>query len=134
VKYKLLVLDVDGTLVESKQEAQLSPKVIEAIRKVKDKIKISLCTGRPYSNIKDNVDVLRITNSFHVVETGAKVVNPEGKVEYGKYLKKEEIEYIINSTNHLSRYPGLCINGEWKRENTEKRIGQKNITIVVAAQ
>lgn len=50
MKYKLLVLDVDGTLVESKRDAKLSQKVIDAIKKINRTVKVSLCTGRTWEH------------------------------------------------------------------------------------
>lgn len=130
MKYKLLILDVDGTLVESRQHAQPSSKVIEAVSKVNKKIKISLCTGRPYFHIKKIIDTLKITNSLHVVETGTKVVNSKGEIEYEKFLKKEEIRIILNSMKDLTRCFGLCLNGRWEWKATKEKIKQGNITIV----
>ena len=130
MKYKLLVLDVDGTLVESRQHAQPSSKIIEAVNKVNKKIKISLCTGRPYFHIKKIINTLKITDSFHVVETGTKVVNSKGEMEYGKFLKEEEIRIILNSMKDLTRCFGLCLNGRWQWKATKEKIKQTNITIV----
>ena len=52
-KVKLIAIDVDGTLVNSKKE--LSTENIEAIKYAVDKgIKVMIASGRPLSGIKQS--------------------------------------------------------------------------------
>lgn len=51
MKYQLLLLDVDGTLVESK-DSPVFLGVINAVSKIKNQIHISLCTGRTHIDSK----------------------------------------------------------------------------------
>ena len=46
MKYKLLLLDIDGTLVESNDSARPSKKLIESIGEAKSLLQVSVVTGR----------------------------------------------------------------------------------------
>ena len=54
MKYKLIALDIDGTLINSSN--QITENVKLAIQKAKEKgIKVVLCTGRPLKDRKSVV-------------------------------------------------------------------------------
>ena len=51
MEYKLIALDIDGTLLNSSN--QITDNVKEAIKKSKEKgVKVVLCTGRPLRVLK----------------------------------------------------------------------------------
>ena len=51
MKYKLIALDIDGTLINSSN--QLTKEVKSSIQKAKEKgVKVVLCTGRPLKGIE----------------------------------------------------------------------------------
>jgi 5-amino-6-(5-phospho-D-ribitylamino)uracil phosphatase len=127
MKYKLLVLDVDGTLVESKKDGKLSPTVIEAIKKINNKIKISLCTGRTWEHAQYIINTLGIQKSYHLIESGAKLMNPNGELEYVKYLKLSEINRIVKTAKNLPSSYGFCVNGIFKSKVNEIGSGQTTI-------
>ncbi|MGV9002025.1 MAG: HAD family hydrolase [Candidatus Saccharimonadaceae bacterium] len=74
--YKLLLLDVDGTLVASKADALPSQKVIEAISRAQEKIAIGIVTGRPYAHTKAVIDALGL-KGIGVFNGGAEIINLE---------------------------------------------------------
>lgn len=127
MKYKLLVLDIDGTLVESKRDAKLSKAVIKAIKRINKKVKVSLCTGRTWEHAQYIIDTLEIKNSYHLVESGAKLINPVGKLEYSKYLKFSEVEVIFRASNNIPSSYGFCVDGIWKSNLSEISNGQTAI-------
>lgn len=93
--YKLLLLDVDGTLVENKQEALPSPGVIEAIAKAKEKISIGIVTGRPYEHTKKVIESLGLTG-IGVFNGGAEIINLEnGEVLYRQSLDTQLAKQIL---------------------------------------
>jgi len=47
MKYKALMLDVDGTLIQNKKDGLPSVRVIRAIQKAQEKIHVGLATSRP---------------------------------------------------------------------------------------
>lgn len=69
--YKLLLLDVDGTLLKQKGDS-VSDVVRQAVISIKDKVHVSLCTGRTHQDAKPVIEALGIANSYHVIESGAK--------------------------------------------------------------
>ena len=113
MKFKLLVLDVDDVLIKSSRRAYPTKNVINAIKKAKNKIKISLCTGRAYPDLKYLINLLNLNNFYHVTESGTKVVNPQGKEEYAKYLNFNNVEEIVKAGGKLPTGYGFCVNGVW---------------------
>ena len=94
--YKLLLLDVDGTLVASKADALPSQKVIEAIGRVRDKIDIGIVTGRPYQHTKAVIESLELTG-IGVFNGGAEIVNLEtGETVFRQSLSIETARETLN--------------------------------------
>jgi len=74
VKYRLLALDIDGTLLNSKSE--LTPRTKEAIRKAKERgMKVLLATGRRLAGTLPFVQALGL-NELVIVHNGAVVYDP----------------------------------------------------------
>jgi len=93
--YKLLLLDVDGTLVESRQDALPSQKVIDAIARAKDKVAIGIVTGRPYAHTKPVIDALNLSG-IGVFNGGAEIVNLEsGEILYRQALAPQLAQEIL---------------------------------------
>ena len=72
--YKLLLLDVDGTLVESKEGALPSLRVIEAVKTASAQIDVAIVTGRPYAYTKDVISALGL-KGLGVFNGGAEIIN-----------------------------------------------------------
>ncbi|MCL4363808.1 Cof-type HAD-IIB family hydrolase [Patescibacteria group bacterium] len=123
MKYKLLILDVDGTIIESRKDASVSEKVAEAIRQANKFVKVCLCTGRTYNDVKNLIKVLNIQSSYHVIESGTKVMNSEGKLEYAKSLSEDDLEEIIEFSDNLPSGYGFCVDGIWKSKLEDIRNG-----------
>jgi Cof subfamily protein (haloacid dehalogenase superfamily) len=72
MKYRLIAVDMDGTLLNSK--GRISEKTIAAIRKVVEKgVLFTICTGRPIQGVERYYDVLD-TNSPVITYNGAMIV------------------------------------------------------------
>lgn len=110
--YKLLVLDVDGVLVKSKS-APVSQKVIQAVKSLKGKVKVGLCTGRTHADLKHILNALDLNDAYHVIESGAKVLNPEGKEENIKDIPLNEVKKILKIAGDTPQGYGFCAHGEW---------------------
>lgn len=62
MNYKLIALDIDGTLINSSH--QLTEGVKESIRRAKEKgVKVVLCTGRPLKGVEKFLDELNLKES-----------------------------------------------------------------------
>lgn len=77
---KLIAVDLDGTLLNDKQE--ISVKTKQALQKASRMgIKIVPCSGRPFPGIKDYLNELDLKDSaqYVVAFNGALVLNAQGK-------------------------------------------------------
>ena len=93
--YKLLLLDVDGTLVESNPDALPSPKVVTAIQLAQEKLAVGLVTGRPYGFTKKVIDALQLTG-VGVFNGGAEIIELQtGKVLFRQALEVELAQQVL---------------------------------------
>ena len=68
MEYKLIALDIDGTLLNSSH--QITENVKEAIKKSKEKgVKVVLCTGRPLKGVEDFLEELNLKEEGDYVTT-----------------------------------------------------------------
>lgn len=125
-KYKLLVLDVDGTLVPDSSQI-LSQPVIDSINNLHGKINVSLCTGRSVEDLDKIIQLLNLQDNYHVVESGAKVIGPGLKTEFVKAITFEQAQNLVQLNQSLVDGYGVCIDGNW-RENLSQVIEGENIT------
>jgi HAD superfamily hydrolase (TIGR01484 family) len=116
VRYRFLALDIDGTLVRP-HENEVRAKVINAIEKAKEFLQISLISARSWKDQEIIVKKLGLENSYHAIENGAKVVNPQGEIENSNTLTKHESDQIIDLARDFMLDFGICINGEWLSES-----------------
>lgn len=75
MKYKLLALDMDDTLLS--EDLSISAKNIEAIRAIEASgVKIILCSGRPYESMVKYLDVLDIhSQEDYIVSFNGALIN-----------------------------------------------------------
>lgn len=95
--YKLLAMDMDGTLL--REDKTISKRTLNAIQKAKEKgVKIVLSTGRPLEGVKKYLNELDLLsdNDYAVVFNGASVVNTSsGKSIYSSSLKGSDFKYLF---------------------------------------
>lgn len=111
-KIKLIFLDVDGVIAKNFM-TPTTPEMLAALDSLTSKYHVSLCTGRSVQSAKHIIDGAELKNFYHVLETGSKVLAPGGKFEYEKTLSKDEINKLIDMTNPMGCFYGVCVNGEW---------------------
>jgi Cof subfamily protein (haloacid dehalogenase superfamily) len=76
--YKLLVTDVDGTLLDD--DGQVSDETREAVRGLADRgIPVALCTGRSIMACRKIIERLGLRDQHHIFYDGALVGNVSGK-------------------------------------------------------
>jgi hypothetical protein len=112
MRYKLLVLDVDGVLVKNK-DAQVSPAVIDAVKKIKNRVQVVVCTGRTQRDVQPVIDSLDIAHNYHVIESGAKVLAPTGIYAYEKLLSNEDIQTMYSTSQKVIAGFAVCAKGIW---------------------
>ncbi|MCT4605450.1 MAG: Cof-type HAD-IIB family hydrolase [Marinisporobacter sp.] len=101
--YKLLVLDMDGTLLDEHQ--RISEENIIAVKKAQQMgIKIVIATGRTKKGIGKYLEALDLINkeNYSVVCSGALVLNNTDEIIGVTPLKQEEFKYVFDLANELN--------------------------------
>ena len=99
MQYKLLILDVDGTLIPYVRDALPSQKVVDAIKKASEKLHVVIATGRPYFMLEDIFQTLNMTD-YAIVNDGAQVIDIKTRnVLYHKAIDKLAVEEVIRILN-----------------------------------
>lgn len=103
---KLVVADMDGTLLNSNKE--LSPKLFPIIERLHEKgIKFAVASGRQYYNLLKIYDVMQSKMTF-IAENGAIVFDQGKNISYSE-MAYEAIEEILNKVSEIEgAYPVLC--------------------------
>lgn len=98
MKYKLIVADIDGTLIPN---LGMPPRKFTASSKLKNAVEIwqkyrkfSLCTGRDKKTAIEVSDELKL-NSYHVIEGGSTIIDRKGKILSSRYISKSSMIRII---------------------------------------
>ena len=97
-KYKILALDIDGTLTDSKKE--ITPRVNAAIDRLhSDNIPVLLVSGRPTEGIipiANEIDLFQ--NAGYILAfNGGKIIDCKtNEVVYNKYIPEELVPHICN--------------------------------------
>lgn len=98
MKYKALMLDIDGTLIPYEHNALPSQKVTQAIQKAVNKgVIVSLVTGRAYESTKHILDVLGLHEGVVVTNAGGGVFDIKtASPIYLQPLEKDDVDFAIN--------------------------------------
>ena len=96
MKYKLLVLDVDGTLLNN--ERQISKRNLSALLKVQQAgVRIVLASGRPTYGILHLAKALELGNygGFVISYNGCQIIKAEnGEIVFERRINPELIPYL----------------------------------------
>ncbi len=109
--YKLIAIDIDGTLLNSKSE--LTENTIEILKKASEKgIYIVLTSGRMTSVIKDFCKKIG-ADKFLIAENGASIVDLQlDELIYKRYIPKNVVLDIINMCEENNIYYMIYTNKE----------------------
>lgn len=112
MEYRLLALDIDGTIVPEGTDT-ISKPVAEAIKKASEGIVISLVTARSHNNLTRFLPQLGCPEAFHVVENGAKILSPKGELLRDLHIPHAQVQEIldISAGNYLE--VGFCTDNHW---------------------
>ncbi len=78
MKYKALILDLDGTTIANYSPNPPTPRVTEAIKKAHKLIHISIATGRPLYEVKHLIDHLELSGPC-ILNNGSQIYDPVKK-------------------------------------------------------
>ncbi|MBI9011733.1 MAG: HAD family phosphatase [Clostridiales bacterium] len=93
--YKLLALDIDGTLLDS--EGHVSESTLEAIKRVQNKgVLVTISTGRPIQGVYKYIKMLDLKAPI-ITYNGAMIIDSEkDKVIYEQKLDRKDAKQIID--------------------------------------
>lgn len=77
MKYKALLIDLDGTTVPVFSH-EISPRVVSALTRAKEHMFVSIATGRPLSALEPILKQLPLTD-LCVINNGGQIYNPQTK-------------------------------------------------------
>lgn len=102
--YKLICLDMDGTLLNSK--GKVSDRNIEAIRAASEKgVKVTICTGRIFTSAAYYADLLGVKVPV-IALNGAYIKEKDrDEVIYKSILGKENCQKILSVLKKYNIYP-----------------------------
>ena len=96
MKYKLLVLDVDGTLLSNEKE--ISKRTLASLLKVQQMgIRIALASGRPTYGLMPLAKILELGNygGFIVSYNGCQIINAQnGEILFERRINPEMLPYL----------------------------------------
>ncbi|MFV0520138.1 MAG: Cof-type HAD-IIB family hydrolase [Lachnospirales bacterium] len=106
-KYKLVVLDIDGTTVKS--NGQLSEYTINTIRRtVNEGVPVCLCTGRNLKNTKPILKKLKIKTPIICID-GAVMYDPvDKKILREHFINMDIIKEITKIVDEFDVYMEFC--------------------------
>lgn len=113
--YEILVLDIDGTLTNSKKE--ISPKTLDAILSVQERNHtVVIASGRPTAGITALAEKLKLSHygGYILSFNGAKIINCKtNEVIFQQVLPTDIIPKLHKAAQHyevgLLTYDGDCI-------------------------
>lgn len=100
MKYKLLVLDVDGTLLNDAKE--ISKRTLASLLKVQQMgIRVALASGRPTYGLMPLAKTLELGNygGFIISYNGGQIINAQnGEILFERRINPEMLPYLRKST------------------------------------
>ena len=106
--YKLIAIDIDGTLVKSDQT--ISPRTIETLIRVqKQGVKVTICSGRPAYGIAPHADTLRLAEfgGYVISYNGGGICNKGGNLCPDAQTRGTALSLWMH-TQAWIQHPDLC--------------------------
>lgn len=122
MKYKLLALDIDGTIVVEGTDA-VSKKIKKTIQKASEKVQVSLVSARSKHDQELMIKLLDLPPAYHVIENGAKVMDPEGNILFNLHIPQVEVQELLDIGNPYFAEVGFCIDNHWINDDIDTSEG-----------
>lgn len=115
-EYRLIAVDMDGTLLNS--DLEISPRTAASIRKAREKgVKVTLCTGRMFASASQYADKLEL-NVPLITYNGALVKNSHTReVLYERDVPLEEAVIVVNKCRKLGFQLNMYVDDRLYVEN-----------------
>src|SRR6267143_1606645 len=101
MKYKVLICDVDGTLIPNMIDGRPSARVKKAIEQAKEKLFVGIATARSFTQLNSLFNDISFTAPC-VITGGAQIYDPLHKSFYSeKLLTQENISHIYTIAQQM---------------------------------
>lgn len=107
-KFKLILIDVDGTL--TKDSKTITPQTQKLIKKIQNKLMVSLISSRSRHSAYSFIKKLNL-KSYHILENGATVVNPNFEPIYRTYIQINTLRKLYKFLNNSKFIFNICVDG-----------------------
>jgi Cof subfamily protein (haloacid dehalogenase superfamily) len=117
---KLIVTDLDGTLLTDKHE--VPDRFWEIVNRLFDKgIKLGIATGRPHFSITEKFQAI-VNQLYAISDNGSLIIHNETEL-LSKSLPEHEIEALVIAARSVDNaWPILCGRDEWYLENSDEAL------------
>lgn len=124
-KYKIVFIDIDGTLVND--EKQIPKENIEIIKKLKTKgIEVVLASGRPYHSIEKYSNIVG-ARPYIIGSNGGVVVNYEdNKILYNANIEKNLALEVLKFIKENNLYTAITMSGNLVLEKEMYSLTKEN--------
>lgn len=113
--YKMLALDIDET-VTTEGSVDVSAPVYEALHKASKKVTITFVTARAINRFTQFLERLDLPAGYHVVENGAKILDPQMNIAYDLTIPHDEVQEIIDIAEPYVIASGFLSDEYWREE------------------
>lgn len=101
MKYKALMIDVDGTLVPNQIDALPSEKVMDAVKKASTKIHVGIATGRPLHKTTYLLDHLSLSGPC-ILDGGIQIVDAKTRnILKETRINRHDIQPVLDAAKKL---------------------------------
>lgn len=116
-KYKKILLDLDGTVIDRNEK--LDDEVLNTLRRAKNNISISFCTGRTLDFVHSLAKHIGL-ESNHIVDDGSRVINKFGNELWVVILPQEVINYYLDLADKYQFNISASVSGKQKLKITRE--------------
>lgn len=128
MKYKVLILDLDGTTIPNRSDGLPSARIVDAVRKASEKVFVCAATSRPFFLAKSVLDKLTFTGPC-VISSGTQLYDPLKKKIVREYLLNRSLVPHIYEVINKYRIKTLLYNGVTENLFDGGTIPQKVFTL-----
>ena len=111
MKYKLIVCDMDGTLLTSSHK--ISDHTANIIKKIEDSgVKFMIATGRPYLDARHYRDSLEL-RSYLITSNGARAHDEDNNPIVVENIPKELVKRLLDYKVGKDIHRNIYLNDDW---------------------
>lgn len=102
MKYKALMLDLDGTTIPNREDGMPSKKVMDSIAKASKVVSVGIATARPHFMISHILDVLELSGPL-IINSGAEIIDQKTRnTLYEQTMEKKDMLSLCNLLTTLN--------------------------------